>query len=371
MKLIIAILIGVGLFQAVRMLYRKMWAKGLSVSIDFPDRTVYEGEESTLSEVITNDKWLPLPILQVKFAITKTFRFAFDSGGDVTDQYYRSEYFALRSYERITRTYPFRCTRRGLFSMKNMDLLCKDLFMSEEMYDSIEHPVTLLVLPRRIAIEEIPADCKQLLGEIETNVKLLEDPYAFSMIREYQPYDSMHAVNWKVSARMDALMVNTFKTTLQQELVICLDLNTHAKLHEERIREALIRIVATLGAYFVGEKIPTALLTNGCDILTGKAESVSSGAVEAHVRTIETALARIDTKLPCQEITDMILDRMKRQNHEEILIISNNRKPEFLAQVKNLRDTADGKVHLISACLRREQDKDACDFACVWEIADE
>ena len=52
MKLIIAILIGVGLFQAVRMLYRKMWARGLSVAIDFPDRTVYEGEESTLSEVI-------------------------------------------------------------------------------------------------------------------------------------------------------------------------------------------------------------------------------------------------------------------------------------------------------------------------------
>ncbi|MBQ7581743.1 MAG: DUF58 domain-containing protein [Lachnospiraceae bacterium] len=371
MKLIIAILIGAGLFWIVRLLYKKKWEDGLKVEIDFPDRMVREGEESRLQEVITNDKWLPLPILQVKFAITRTFRFATDCGGDVTDQYYRSEYFALRAYERISRTYPFRCTRRGLFSMKNMDLLCRDLFMSAEMYDSIEHPVTLLVLPRRISLQEIPADCIQLLGEIETNLKLMDDPFAFSMIREYQPYDSMHAVNWKVSARMDELMVNTFHTTLQRELVIFLDLNTHAKLYEERLREDLIRIAATLGAYFVERKIPTALITNGCDSVTGKAESVRSGAALTHIQNIETMLARIDANAECTDILDLIRDRIRLQNHEEFLILTNNRKSDFIENIRELRERSDRKIHLISAYLKRETDMCACDFAYRWEIKDE
>ncbi len=371
MKLIIAIIIGAGLFWVVRLLYRKKWQEGLSVSIDFPDRMVYEGEESSLQEVITNNKWLPLPILQVKFAITKTFRFAHDSGGDVTDQYYRSEYFTIRPFERVSRTYPFCCTKRGLFSMKNMDILCKDLFMSGEMYDSVEHLATLLVLPRRIPIQEIPADCMQFMGEIMSNLKLSEDPFAFSMIREYQPYDSMHAVNWKVSARMDDLMVNTFHTTLQRELVICLDLNTHARLYEERIQEALIRIAATLGAYYIGNKIPTALISNGCDVITQKPESVRSGAVEGHIRTLETTLARISLDLPCPDILTLLRDRIAQHNHEEILVLSNNRKPDFLEKIRNLRSGAEQKIHLISACLKRENERAECDFACHWEIADE
>ena len=196
MKLIIAIVVSVLLFSAIRLLYRRNWEEGLEVEVGFSDRVVREGERSTLQEVITNDKWLPLPLLQIKFAITRTFLFPGSSESEVTDQYYRNEYFALRSYERISRTYPFTCSKRGLFGMKNMDILCRDLFLSEDMYDSKEHAATLLVLPRRVPLQQIPLDSLKLLGEIEASLKLLEDPFAFATIREYQPYDSFCSVVW-------------------------------------------------------------------------------------------------------------------------------------------------------------------------------
>ncbi|MBO4901922.1 MAG: DUF58 domain-containing protein [Lachnospiraceae bacterium] len=371
MKLIVAILIAAAVFWLIRLMYRKTWDEGLQVEVAFPDRVLREGDKGTLQEVITNDKFLPLPILQIKFAITRTFRFAKDAGGDVTDQYYRNEYFTLKSYERVTRTYPFTCTRRGLFTMKNMDLICKDLFMSEEMYASIEHKASLLVMPRRVHEREIPSDCLRLLGEIETDLKLQEDPFAFSMIREYQPYDSMHAVNWKVSARMDKLMVNTFRTTVQRELVIILDLNTHAQLQEDLIREELIRIAATLCAYFVGKKIPTGLLSNGCDILSHEPESVRAGADEAHVRTIEMTLGRIDTKQPCPDILPILKERMRLKNHEEILLLTNDRKDTFLDELRALRNGSDKQLYMINAFLKREPQKESCDFAIPWEIIHE
>ncbi len=363
MKLIIAILISVLLFAAVRILYRKLWQDGLQVEIDFPDRIVREGERSRLQEVITNDKWLPLPLLQVKFAITRTFLFTGISESDVTDQYYRSEYFALRAFERISRTYPFTCQRRGLFGMKNMDIICKDLFMSEGMYDTREHAATLLVLPKRVPMQEIPLDALKLLGEIECSLKLQEDPFAFAMIREYQPYDSMHAINWKVSARMDKLMVNTFHTTLQKELVIFVNLSTNAALYEERIREDLIRIAATLSAYFVEKKIPVALVSNGCDILTHDPVKVAAGADRTHIRTLESALARIDLSLPMPEITELLKEREQSERREEFLLITNDRKNRMQSDPGKLR-------HILLAYLRAEGRPAAGGKTTLWEIAD-
>ncbi len=370
MKLIVAILISVLLYSAVRMLYRKHWEDGLKVEIDFPDRIVREGDQSRLLEVITNDKWLPLPVLQIKFAITRTFRFAGSVESDVTDQYYRNEYFALRSFERVSRTYPFVCAKRGLFGMKNMDLICKDLFLSDEMYHAKEHAATLLVLPGRVPLHQIPTDNLKLLGEIETNLKLQEDPFAFAMIREYQPYDSMHSLNWKVSARMDRLMVNTFHTTLQRELVIVLNLNTHAGHYEERIREDLIRIAATLCAYFVDRKIPVALLSNGCDSVSKEYVKVAAGADQTHVLTLESALARIDTNLEMPDILTLLRKRMDEKRSEEFLIISNDHKDPFLDAVERLRTEEKQPVHLIVPYLKREGRPEEKTKLTVWEIAD-
>ena len=367
MKLIIAVLISVIVFSVVRELYRRKWQEGLRVEIDFPDGTVREGEQSTLQEVITNDKWLPLPILQVKFAITKTFRFAGSSKSDVTDQYYRNEYFALRSFERISRTYPFVCQRRGLFGMKNMDLVCKDLFMSEELYDTREHAATLLVLPRRVPQKQIPSDCLRFLGEIESSLKLQEDPFAFAMIREYQPYDPMRALNWKMSARMNKLMVNTFHTTLQKELVIFLNLTAHATLYEDRIREDLIRIAATLCAHFVEKKIPVALVTNGCDIVTKDPVKIAAGADLTHIRTLEAALARIDTSLAMPDIRPLLLERAHQKMGEEFLLITNERKRTLLDAVEHLRDVP---CHLIIPYLKREGIPEVDATVTTWEIFD-
>ena len=42
-------------------LYQKNWQKNLKIQVSFQDSAIYEGEESTLKEVIVNDKLLPIP----------------------------------------------------------------------------------------------------------------------------------------------------------------------------------------------------------------------------------------------------------------------------------------------------------------------
>ena len=42
-------------------LIRRMWQQGLSVELRFRDRYIYEGDSCALQEIVTNDKWIPLP----------------------------------------------------------------------------------------------------------------------------------------------------------------------------------------------------------------------------------------------------------------------------------------------------------------------
>lgn len=355
MKLLIAILIAACIYSIVRVIYYRHWEDGLEIVVDFADEVVREGDTSTLKCTITNGKWLPLPVLIVKFAITRTFIFKNMSGSAVTDQYYRNEYFTMKPYERLIRSYPFVCSKRGLFGMRDMDVICKDLFLSSEMYAGREHEARLAVLPKRIASINIPDEIHKLMGEIESNLRFQEDPFAFSMIREYQPYDSMHSVNWKSSARMDKLMVNTFNTTLQREVVIIMNLTSNSAIRIEPLQEKIIRIAATLSANLISKKIPVAVVSNGRDCESNISLNVGAGADLRHIHTIELALARIDLNKEMDGITGILdscgivdpktgtgnhdnIHNNIRNNAKEYILISNERKDWLSQRVENARN---------------------------------
>ena len=75
MRLLLVLAIGLILFLIQRRVYKKNWLKGLQVDIDFEEPVVREGDKNALVEVIKNDKALLLPVLQLKFSITRTFIF--------------------------------------------------------------------------------------------------------------------------------------------------------------------------------------------------------------------------------------------------------------------------------------------------------
>ena len=90
------------IFFIQRFVYRKLWNKNLDVSISFDREILYEDENNVLKEIITNRKYLPLPILQVKFSITRTFLFERQENTKVTDRYYRNEFFTVMPLQKIT-----------------------------------------------------------------------------------------------------------------------------------------------------------------------------------------------------------------------------------------------------------------------------
>ena len=338
MRLLVVLIIGAVFYFVQNLLFRKNWYKGLSVDVDFEKHTVREGDQNTLTEVVRNDKFLPLPVVLVKFSMTRTFLFPREKNATVTDQYYRKEYFFCFSYQVITRKYNFTASRRGEYSISSVDVICKDFFFAEDVFAGMKRFSSVLVLPGRMREGEIPKDVIRLNGEIIHRIKLMEDPFEFRGIREYQPFDSMNHINWKATAKNDSLMVNTFHTTNRRNVVLLLNMETGSVRKGETIAEAAIKIASYLADTFITEQVPVALYTNGTDIGSDELISVEAGSDEGHIRNIDVALARIKIKEFYSPFTGLVNEKTAEEEGEnEFIIISNYRKEDLVSTFFELK----------------------------------
>ena len=188
MKLIIAAVTAYFLFALQSTFWHKLWSKGLSASVAFTKHAVTEGEDASLKEIITNKKSLPLPILHVKFQMGRELVFHDSGNSKITDQNYRSDIFACMPWQEIRRTLEFKCTKRGYYTIKTMDLVSHDLFQTSRFAMSLPVDTSMYVYPRPADPVRLELPLKNLLGQILSKKALLRDPFEMQAIRPYQSY---------------------------------------------------------------------------------------------------------------------------------------------------------------------------------------
>ena len=168
MKLLIVLLVGIILYFAVSIIYKRFWHKGLNISVEFEKDAVREGEDNNLIEKISNDKLLPISILQIRFALPKTFKFAeVKKSSAVTDQIYRSDYFSVLPYQKVTRLYPFKCLKRGCYQLASIDVFGMDFFISKARRMTLKTPRLMYVLPKPVVDMSVPENIESIMTAIK------------------------------------------------------------------------------------------------------------------------------------------------------------------------------------------------------------
>ena len=196
------------LFVLQKLIYQRLWHKNLTVDICFAREHIFQGEESALKEIIQNRKRLPLPMLKVKFKTDRHLVFG-DSveGARTTDQFYRSDMFRVGGGEKITRTLKFVGGRRGFYEIDGASLVASDIFLTSQMVADRPLHTEIYVYPKPYDSHELRRSLTQLNGEVLSKRHLLEDPFEYRGIREYQPFDDMRSINWKATAKTGELKV--------------------------------------------------------------------------------------------------------------------------------------------------------------------
>lgn len=334
MILIIAFICALALMYIQRTVYKKYWNNNLNVKISYKSVDCVAGEENELIEVITNNKWFPLPMLHVKFDTPKSFIFENENNSSVTDYYYRDDVFTVMGHQSVTRTLKFTCTGRGCFYMHDTSLTSSDLFLKLTLTDRRKNETVIHVFPKKIDLTLFEIPFNTITGNFATQRNLIEDPFEFRGIREYQPYDSMRRINWKSSARNNKLQVNTFYMTSSQDVMILLNLDTQIYSRDDKLIEYMISIASSIAEKLINSGIPVGLVTNGKDIYTGEQILRKSGSGVNHMLSLDTALARLNIHTDNLDFTDILKNTLTSHSgisneHTYYIIISNNRNSEI------------------------------------------
>ncbi|MCI9337572.1 MAG: DUF58 domain-containing protein [Lachnospiraceae bacterium] len=293
-------ILGIGLiayllFIVQKSLYVKLWRKHLRVSVGFATGHIFEGEQGELKEIIENRKRLPLSMLKVKFKTDRHLLFGNEKGSRTTDQYYRNDVFRIGGGERVTRTLKFSGGKRGYYTIDEISLVASDLFFLSQLVADQPVKAELYVYPKPYDSSQLRRSFVQLNGEMLTRRHLLEDPFEYRGIREYQPYDDMRSINWKATAKTGDFKVNQRNYTSLKSVRIFFNIEDDHILKREDAVEMSLRIVASLCLFFLQQGMQVSCYGNGVDILTGQPLSIDGKASQSQMDFIYRALARVDT----------------------------------------------------------------------------
>lgn len=351
MRILIAVFCFIIIYSAQSVIYKKFWKKGLGLELFFTENYLEAGGSSYITEIVTNQKRLPLTALHIKFSTSRTLRFEENENASVTDLYHRSDAFSVAAYQKVTRNLKFTAENRGLFFITSVKLMANDFLMARTYAEPLENHSFLYVFPKRLKQMELNAVLNGILGDMESKRSLLPDPYAVKGIRSYSSGDSRKSINWKMTARYDNLMVNVYSHTAEEKVKILVCLEPNAMIKTEYMMEMCISMASTAAAFFIRNRIPVMVETNGLDRISGMVESVPYGASKDHLFSIDKYLARIEENSGLDNFLRLIDKELeKKDTHTSYLVLSAYRKEDLLKKLDAM--AADGKsVCMISPYL--------------------
>lgn len=338
-------LLGIGLLAlfflyAQRKIYERLWNRHLHIALDFQAEGIFEGEQGHLLEIIENRKRLPLPMLKVKFQTSKYLIFQDTQGSRTTDQYYRNDIFQVNGGEKITRTITFSGGRRGYYKIHSVNLVASDLFLTGEMVQSLTADKYFYVYPKPFDSREFHLSLQQLNGEVLTKRHLLEDPFEYRGIREYQPYDDMRSINWKATAKTGDLRVNQKNYTALQSIRIFMNLEDSGILKKTECVEASMQIAAGLARFFLSQGIRVSCFSNGLDLIHKTPLAIEASSGDGQLLTIYKGLARIDTRQEPADFAACFEKRLLQEASGTItLLIAPNHYQSFTTLVEQYQNT--------------------------------
>lgn len=248
-----------------------LWARACLIGVTYR-RTVgalrlFPGEETDLTVEIVNAKPLPLAWLRAEDEFPRTLEI---TPSKLVPSYRAGRAFlvnllSLRWYERVTRRYRLRATRRGAWRVGPVELSSGDIFGFALQREILQDFETLLVYPRVVPLTTLGFPAQRPFGDLHTPRRIVEDPLRLMGAREYLPGDSFRHIHWKATAHRQALQTKVFEPSASLPLVIFLNINTYELLIEGRdleLQEYAITAAASLARWAADNGHPVGLFVN-------------------------------------------------------------------------------------------------------------
>lgn len=343
-------------FVIQRAIYQAKWYEGVDAEVHFGTGQAVEGEQVELLEKVTHRGRLHLPWLLVKFSLSRELELPDAPNSRVTDYYNREDVFRISRGERITRTLPMRCTHRGVWRIKSVDMIGTDLFFCSKFIVNYDQTETITVFPRPIDIREIEECARRLSGDIVVTRSINEDPFIFKGVRDYVPGDQLKHINWRASAKTDKLSVNVFEKTSSLSMTVILNTQTQRFTSDTDRNEEAIRVAAAISSRMIARGVPLAFFTGARDIEQDGITAISHGCSGDHMDKINTALARLDLERDAEDFEQVVESAIGSLTSDDfVYVISSDISRQVEDAVLRLEEQSAGLLWVIP--LLQDDDK--------------
>ncbi len=314
-------------------IYNRSWDEKLDVSVCFSRRMVEENEEFQVIETVSNNKRLPLPALNVKFSTSKELMVAGlsrDDNANVSDNFYYSDVVPAMGHKKVVRRIKCYAKRRGVHKINSLFISCDNLLLNAGMHCVRENESKIIVYPAHIKQRGLDYSYDNLLGDVISKLRLLEDPFEFRGIREYNAGDSMKNINWKASAKAEDFLVNQYYQTEKKTITLVCNLSQATGRFEDRLMDECLRLTVSLCEDMLNKGYEIALISNGRNLYTQEPVFVSEGNGIGFINAFNEATATIDFKLPVKELTGFEYTEEIFETQNCLVLISFNQDKKLI-----------------------------------------
>lgn len=223
MSALVILVILAGVYSLAGVLLQKVGLKGLTCTRAFSRPAVFEGDDGEMIEVVRNDRPMIIPWLRVESRISQHLRLGRQDNLHVSGSMYYCSLFTLMPYQQVRRRHKVRFLHRGEYNLGSASLTAGDVLGLFQCNREQAMSVPVLVYPRLLAEDEVPAPLSRLMGEVISRRQLLSDPFLVRGIRPYQPGDPVRDIHWPATARMGETQVRVHDRTAQTRLMVILN----------------------------------------------------------------------------------------------------------------------------------------------------
>ena len=355
---------------AISRLWNDFSLFGLHYQRRFSHVRAFLGETIEITLDVRNQKFIPLPWLQITDAFPKLLpvdandvqtpdeAIEADDLGNITEILpneasstgeFRT-FWMLGPFQRLSRTYTIRCEHRGFHHFGPAIMNTGDGFGLFDRRASPSEQDRIIVYPRLYSAAELQLPAKNPFGEQATRRPLFEDPMRTVGIRAWQSADSPRRIHWKATARHQNLLSRIYEPSEEPQILICLNVATMPRYWQGVILEMLeraISVAGSLAAICTEQRLPVGLIANG--VLPGSDQPLRLLPGRSHdqlVRILEL-LAAVQP-LASGQIEKMIAEEAPRLPWGATLVVVSAVVTEALMAVLLTLDHAGRRIVLIT-----------------------
>ena len=279
----------------------KLWSRatlsGLKIYTTINRHKVFPGEKITLEIRAENPRLLPM-WFQVMLSLGDSLQTT--SGEGVV-----KKESGLLWYQRVRFSWELAAQRRGVYPLGPPQVRVGDLFGFFPAEKKAGDSSSLVVYPRLLPIEPFSIPKRDFFG-VPGGKSPVQDPIYILGTRDYQGWRPAKYIHWKTSARQGRLQEKVFEPSVQEKVLIVVDVVQFQDKGAVEAFERTLEIVASLAVQLGRKGFAVGIATNGSLVGDG-ANLLPIAANRGQIPAILELLARLK-----MEAQGNLLDALRR-----------------------------------------------------------